>query len=121
VTARRDLAASTYAAERAIDRAFAPLAPRMRRIIEQHAVETDAGRRIPAGARVSIMRQVDALLDEVFPKARGGRSRLERLIVEAAAEARMKPIAEAVGVIEQALEDEPEVLERMSDGTRTDD
>lgn len=112
MTARRDLAESTAAAERDIARLFAALAPAIRRSVERHAengIITDAGRR-------AIMRDVDARLPLIYGARRGDDSALQRLILTRANEARAKPVAAEVARIERVLRDEPVLLERMKRG-----
>lgn len=105
MTARRDLAESVALAERDIDRLFKPLSESIGAIVTKHARDTPDGPRIDAAARSAILRDVDTLLNSVYPKRRGGRSALEDVIVARSNDARMKPIDAACNTIRSRVDD----------------
>jgi hypothetical protein len=109
VTARRDLAESVEAAEREIDAMWAPLAPTLRRSIERHAQDG----KITHIARRAILRDVDAILDQVFGRQRGDHSVIGELVVRQANQARFKPVEAAVQDIRDWLKDEPLLRSRI--------
>jgi hypothetical protein len=114
MTARTDLASSIESCEKQIDALFAPLAPQVAASVRNRA----EGGKITHAARRAILRDLDALLDTVYPTKRGAPSRLENLIVRQTAAVRRKPVAAAVETIETKLDDELVLKEMMRRGTR---
>ena len=112
MTARRDLARVTVAAERDLDRLHAPLGPAIAASVRRHA----ANGTITPIARLAILRDVGTVLDEVYPAKRGAPSRLEALVVRRAREAQRKPIAAAVADLRGQLG--PALLTAMGDDGR---
>lgn len=112
MTARRDLADSVFEAERELDRMFAALAPALRRSVERRA----EGGAITDDARRGILRDVDAILDVIYPVHRGAPSRIEEMVVRHSNAARFKPVVAAVTDIRARLTDEPLVLHRIERG-----
>lgn len=112
MTARRDLAESVEAAERELDRLFAPLAPALRRSVERRV----EGGAITNDARRAILRDVDAILDAIYPTQRGAPSLIEEMANSQSNAARFKPIVVAVTDIRVRLQDEPLLLNRLGRG-----
>ena len=109
MTPRRDLARLTYAADRDIDREFAPLSDAIGPIVRKRAVDG----KITQEGRVFILRDIDKLLDDVFPKRRGAPSKLQALIEARASEAAFLPVQDAVAVMRRHV---PKLLlEKMGD------
>jgi hypothetical protein len=112
VSARSDLATVTEHAERAIDGLFAPLAPRMRAIVERHAVDGT----LTHAARLAILRETDVLLDALYGPVRGSPSRLGSVVVDHAVVALATPLVREGGNVVRRLEDEPALLAAMEEG-----
>jgi hypothetical protein len=106
---RRDLARATYQADKEIDALFAPLSDAIGTIIRKRAVDG----KITQEARVLALRDIDKLLDRVFPKQRGGPSVLQAMIERRAAAAAFLPVAEAVATMRRHVPDE--LRKRMGD------
>lgn len=113
MTPRQDLTRATYLADREIDRLHAPLVDQIGASVRTHAVDTLDGPRITQDARRAILRDVDGLLDAVYPKRRGASSRLQAMIEQRANAARLLPVAEAVAVMRRHVPDD--LRERMGD------
>jgi hypothetical protein len=108
-TPRRDLARATYLADKEIDALWAPLSDAIGTIVRNRAVDG----KITQEARALALRDVDKLLDRVFPKQRGGSSVLQAMIERRAAAAAFLPVADAVAVMRRHVPDE--LRRRMGD------
>jgi len=109
VTPRQDLARLTYAADRDIDKMYAPLSDAIGPIVRKRAVDG----KITQEARVVILRDVDTLLDTVFPERRGAPSKLQALIEARASQGAFLPVQDAVAVMRRHVPDE--LRKRMGD------
>lgn len=109
MTARRDLAIATAAAEQAIATLFAPMAADIQASVTRHAVNG----RITAASRVAILRDVDAILNAAYPARSGDDAAVGRLIERQCRAVRMKPIDAAVAQMRTALVGESELLAAM--------
>jgi hypothetical protein len=110
MTARRDLARTVYQADRDIDALFRPLVPRTGDAVRDHA----EGGHITSATRMTVLRDVDAILDDAgFPTRRGASSPLQTLIEMRANAARLLVIADAVETIRRYVPDD--VLAAMGD------
>jgi len=117
MTARRDLAESVEATERAIDTLFAPLAPQIAASVRKRAEQG----KITHAARRAILRDLKRLLDTAYGTRRGEFSRLEIAIVYQTGRVRRKPVAAAVADIDRKLKDETALRVRMEIGRRGSD
>jgi hypothetical protein len=108
-TPRRDLARATYLADREIDKLWAPLSDAIGAIVRKRAVDG----KITQEARVLALRDIDKLLDRVFPKQRGGPSVLQAMIERRAAAAAFLPVADAVATMRRHVPDD--LRKRMGD------
>lgn len=109
MTPRRDLARATYQTDRAIDALWAPLSEQIGTMVRSRAVDG----KITPEARTAILRDVDGLLDAVFPKKRGAPSKLQALIEQHARQAALLPVRDAVAVMRRHV---PKLLlEKMGD------
>jgi hypothetical protein len=109
VTPRRDLARALYQADKELDRIHAPLVPKIGASVRKHAID----QKVTQEARVAILRDVDAMLDTIYPAKRGAPSKLQRLIEQRAQLAAMLPIADAVAVMRRHVPDD--LRKRMGD------
>lgn len=85
-------------------------------LVLKHAFQSSEGPRITASGYVAITRELDTLLNAVFPQGHGQPSPLEELIVRRANDARLKPIAVATDQMRARLKREPDLLKAMGDG-----
>jgi hypothetical protein len=108
-TPRRDLARATYLADKEIDALWAPLSDAIGTIVRNRAVDG----KITPEARTAILRDIDKLLDRVFPKQRGGPSVLQAMIERRAAAAAFLPVADAVAVMRRHVP--KPILAKMGD------
>src|SRR5690242_4910150 len=99
---RRDLARLTYAADKDIDALYAPLSEQIGTIVRSRPVDG----KITQEARTLILRDVEGLLDQVFPKRRGAPSKLQALIEARASQAAFLPVRDAVAVMRRHVPDE---------------
>jgi hypothetical protein len=106
---RRDLARATYLADKEIDALWAPLSDAIGGIVRKRAVDG----KITQEARVLALRDIDKLLDRVFPKQRGGPSVLQAMIERRAAAAAFLPVADAVATMRRHVP--KDVLVAMGD------
>lgn len=109
MTPRRDLARATYQADREIDALYRPLSDAIGAMVRKRAVDG----KITQEGRTLLLRDVDGLLDRVFPKKRGTGSALQSLIERRAAAAAFLPVRDAVATIRRHVPDE--LRERMGD------
>ena len=113
---RRQLRSAIAAGDAAMNRIYAHLAPRVRAIVEANATKDDE--LTPAG-RKRAMRQIDRLLDEVFPARRGGPSITEAAIVAHSRRAADQVVENAVREVERADPELAAVLQREATNART--
>ncbi len=99
------------AAERDIDTLTIPLSEAVVASVRRHAVNGV----ITPGARVRIMRDVEAARRGIYGARRGSPSPMLAMVMERAGEAVLLPVADAVKVIRRALKDEPDLLEALGD------
>jgi hypothetical protein len=104
--ARRDLAAITEEAERAIDRLHAPQAPRIAQAVRNRA---ESGK-ITWDARRAILRDVDAILDAIYGHARGAPSPLGAIVTGHAEVAYGVPTVREVQRLAPILADQPALV-----------
>lgn len=101
-TPRRDLAAATYAADKAIDRISRDLAASLRKAVTDNTGDGP----ITQDQRRAILRDVDRALDAAYPKRRGAPSVLQAVIERACYAVAAKPVAGAVAEIRRHVDDE---------------
>ena len=111
MTSRGDLLASVNAAVLDADALIGTLAQPIADSVRRHA----EGGKVTAAARLRVLADVDAILDAVYGRERGGPSALADLVARHAASTRRKPVAEAVGVVRRRLDGQTALLRAMGD------
>jgi phosphate uptake regulator len=110
VTARQDLAQSTYDVDRAIDKLSEQLSRDLRKAVTRN---TESGP-VTQEQRSAIMRDVDKVLDTVYPVKRGAMSVMQSVIERHMFAAAQKPVSAAVGEIRKNVPDD--LYEAMNAG-----
>jgi hypothetical protein len=112
VTARRDLAVPTQAAEHDVDRLYDRLAPLLRASLERHAEDG----RVTAETRRRVLADWDILSGMIFPRERGAYSAVEAVVLLRARQAARRAIAAAVEDMRARLakREEWELMRRMN-------
>lgn len=103
--ARRDLAAISEEAERALDRRFAPSGPRIAESVLRHAPDG----KITWDARTAILRDVEGILDGLYGAHRGAPSPVGTIIAGHAEVAYGTPAVREAQRLAAVLANEPEL------------